>query len=430
MSLLILPNELLFHIAGFLRTQGQVYALARSCRCLYYLLRKYLLQHNVRYSKGSALIWAAERDRRNLVRRLLRLGAAVNTRGEPLRAGTPLHSAAAAGHLGMIKLLIKKGGDPEVCGTKRYKPLLVALLARHEEIAIFLFGKMSGPNCEIAGDAGYTPLHAACLRKLPKSARMFLESGADVNVRTTRGSTPLHLALKYEASDKSDDNIPSCTLELVVLLLDHGSSRDTKADYLGLQHPDPQVRELFQGHKSSSRRNSSSISIGRRWWAEGSSNCALSPTPISMNHAGNQWSAEASGKEESLTTIAGNLLDDDVFPALDPSWSSQVQQPSISLWDVSKVEEIKGNMLVNESTEAVEASSSILPVDPFPKLIGRKSPHPFESVAQLSWRGLRNAKTQGMIEETCTTSQGKIQGSRSHVGQARRKKGWRPLQMN
>ena len=104
MSLLILPNELLFHIAGCLKRQRQVYAMARSCRQLYYLLRKCLLQHNVRHSEGSALIWAAKEDRRNLVRRLLRLGAAVNTRGRPLKPGTPLHYAAEAGHLGMVEL--------------------------------------------------------------------------------------------------------------------------------------------------------------------------------------------------------------------------------------------------------------------------------------------------------------------------------------
>ena len=155
---------------------------------------------------------------------------------------------------------------------------------------------------------------------------------------------------------KSDDNIQSCTLELVVPLLDYGSGRNTKAYHLGLQHPDLQVREIFQEHGSSSPQRSSSISIGRRWWGPASSNCDLSPMPISRNHAGNQRSYKVNGKEELLTTIAGNLLNDDAFPAFDPSWSLQVQQPSISVWDSPKVEEIKGNMLVNESTEAAEAS--------------------------------------------------------------------------
>src|ERR1700759_2484798 len=122
MSLLILPNELLFHIAGLSTHQGQVYAMARSCRRLYQLLRKYLLQYNIRYSNGSALIWAAKMDRRNLVRRLLRLGAKVDTYGKSLHRWTPLHAAAAMGHLGMVELLLKNGGNLEVCGAKGSQP--------------------------------------------------------------------------------------------------------------------------------------------------------------------------------------------------------------------------------------------------------------------------------------------------------------------
>ena len=78
----------------------------------------------------------------------------------------------------MVELLLKKGDHPEGCGIKGYKPLLLALWKRHEEIAIFLFSKMSDPNIQIAGDDGYTPLHIACLRQLPKSARVFLADAA------------------------------------------------------------------------------------------------------------------------------------------------------------------------------------------------------------------------------------------------------------
>lgn len=63
---------------------------------------------------------------------------------------------------------------------------------------------------------------------------MFLESGVDVCTRISKGSILLHLALKPEALDKSNDTIRSCTLELVMLLLEFGSDRDTKAYSLGL----------------------------------------------------------------------------------------------------------------------------------------------------------------------------------------------------
>ena len=46
--------------------------------------------------------------------------------------------------------------------------------------------------------------------------------------------------------------------------------------------------------------------------------------PISRIYAGNQRSDKASGKEGLLTTIAGNHLNDDAFPAFGPSWPLQV----------------------------------------------------------------------------------------------------------
>nr|OQO28666.1 hypothetical protein B0A51_04777 [Rachicladosporium sp. CCFEE 5018] len=269
--------------------------------------------------------------------RLLRLGAEVDTRGKPRRNGTALHHAAAAGHFGMVELLLKNGGYAEVCGANGYKPLLLALLVRHEEIAIFLFGKMGDPDSQIAGEAGYTSLHAACLRQLPKSAPVFLESGANVNVRTSKGNTPLHLALKREASDESNNTIRTCTLELVMLLLEFGSDRDTKAHSLGLQHPDPRVRGIFQEHRSSSPQRASFISIGRRWSVQDSSNadCFFSPVSATFSPSWNRQSADASGKDNLPTIVAENLFDDEVFPVLGSSRLWQEQEPSTSAWSYS-----------------------------------------------------------------------------------------------
>jgi hypothetical protein len=141
-------------------------------------------------------------------------------------------------------------------------------------------------------------------------------------------------------------------------------NRDTKAYILGLQHPDPQVQDIFQEHNSLSPQEACFISIGRRWSVEGSSNadCVFSPMPASLSRPWNEQSADTSGEEDFLTTVAENMLDDKVFPVLDPSRPLQEQQPSASAWDPSKVKKFRETMSVIESNEA-EISSTSLPVE-------------------------------------------------------------------
>jgi hypothetical protein len=111
------------------------------------------------------------------------------------------------------------------------------------------------------------------------------------------------------------------------------------------------VRDIFQGHKSLSPRKACFISIGRRWLVEVSSN-AFSLILASLGRPWVEQPAETRGEEDFLTTVAKNMLDDEVFPVLDPSRSLQEQQPSASAWDPSKVKKIRENLLVIESTKA------------------------------------------------------------------------------
>jgi hypothetical protein len=69
--------------------------------------------------------------------------------------------------------------------------------------------------------------------------------------------------------------------------------------------------------------------------------------------------------------------------------------------------EVRETMAVVGSTEAETTVISLL-VQPFPKLIGRKSPHLLEDPARLSWKGLRSSKTQLVIEEACTDSKSNV----------------------
>ena len=108
------------------------------------------------------------------------------------------------------------------------------------------------------------------------------------------------------------------------------------------------------------------------------------------------------------------------------------QQVPSNAWDYFEVKKIRDSRLVINSTEA-EISTTRLPVESFPKLIGRKSPHPLESAALLSQKDLRNSKTQLVTDEALTSSKGKIQESRSQAGTSlklRKKQRWHRLQLN
>lgn len=68
---------------------------------------------------------------------------------------------------------------------------------------------------------GFTPLYQASGSRYPRSvdaARLLLEHGVDVNVRTNHGSTAL-----YDASAIG-------TLEMVRMLLEHGANVDAEND--------------------------------------------------------------------------------------------------------------------------------------------------------------------------------------------------------
>jgi len=81
----------------------------------------------------------------------------VNARGE--LGDTPLHDAAAYGHVDVARLLVERGADVN---------------ARSND--------------------GWTPLHVAAYKGYLDVARLLVESGADVDARDGVGRTPLDLA--------------------------------------------------------------------------------------------------------------------------------------------------------------------------------------------------------------------------------------------
>jgi len=178
----------------------------------------------------------------------------------------------------------------EACRAKGIKPLLLALWKGHEEIAIFLFNKMSNPDCR--RHRVYTFTHS-----LPSSVAQICQYVPRVwricKYQAIEWQHTSALALKMNSSDQPSQNTRECTLQLIILLLEFCANRTTNACHLGPQHTNPQVRDMFQDHLSFSPRRLSFVSVGRRCVVEASSrdNCSFSPLPAglccsSIRHAG------------------------------------------------------------------------------------------------------------------------------------------------
>ena len=163
--------------------------------------------------------------------------------------GTAIHCACKAGHLDIVKFLIKKGGDPACRNIVGATPLHFACWEGHLDIVRFLVEKGCDPACTACGltplhlacrkehldiikvlvkleekfysacvnaaykrrltamhyacQQGYldnvklTPLHYACLRGQLDVVKSLVELGIDPNSMDYKGYIPLHIACKY-----------------------------------------------------------------------------------------------------------------------------------------------------------------------------------------------------------------------------------------
>lgn len=92
---------------------------------------------------------------------LIKAGASVNSPSRNQLKATPIQSAAAAGHIEIVLLLLKNRADPNV---------------REQN--------------------GYTPLHAAAQNGDVAMIRSLLFNGADLTIRSREGKLPIDMAVE------------------------------------------------------------------------------------------------------------------------------------------------------------------------------------------------------------------------------------------
>ncbi|XP_076231930.1 protein fem-1 homolog CG6966 [Calliopsis andreniformis] len=129
--------------------------------------------------------------------------------GDTIEDARPLWCAAAAGHLSLVRLLIKRGAQVNSTTKTHSTPLRAACFDGYFDIVRFLVNH--GADIEMANRHGHTNLMIACYKGHIKIAKFLLGLQADVNRKSARGNTALH------------DCAESGSLEIVKVLIDHGA---------------------------------------------------------------------------------------------------------------------------------------------------------------------------------------------------------------
>ena len=128
----------------------------------------------------------------NIIRLLAREPQLVNAYSED--GFQPLGLACYFGHFEAAEYLVKAGAlinSPSRNGLKA-APIQSAAAAGHVKIVKMLLEHRADPNVREQG--GYTPLHAAAHNGDETMIRALLYGGADLDVKSNDGKTPLDLA--------------------------------------------------------------------------------------------------------------------------------------------------------------------------------------------------------------------------------------------
>jgi len=149
---------------------------------------------NLKSSHGfTPLFIAAENKHKPVVEYLLSKGARVNEKNGPHEL-TAIYKACADGLLDIVTVLVNAGADLNLKSTEGFSPLFAAVQNKHKPVVEYLLSKGARVD-EKNGPKGVSALYRACFDGSLDIAKVLVDAGADVNLKSTEGFTPLYIAV-------------------------------------------------------------------------------------------------------------------------------------------------------------------------------------------------------------------------------------------
>ncbi len=154
------------------------------------LFMKHSFPHDARFDQGETKLHLAVRlnNADYLTTCLVHTG--VDTAAD--NGMTPLMLASALGRAHMADILLEQGANPDKKNTLQQNALHMAIIEKHEAIAMQLIAASRAINS--ADREGDTALMCAAIGNLPKVLKALLKRGAKWDVRSEKGLTALHYA--------------------------------------------------------------------------------------------------------------------------------------------------------------------------------------------------------------------------------------------
>jgi ankyrin repeat protein len=134
-------------------------------------------------NNDTPLHFAAKTGQAKVIKYLISKGADVNALGDFNHP--PLYVAAGKGHLDACKILLEKGTSKENINSSFFW----AAMAGEDEVCSYFISK--GVDVNFQNIIGLTALHVAAQDNRIDVVKLLVKKGADVNVKSNDGETPL-----------------------------------------------------------------------------------------------------------------------------------------------------------------------------------------------------------------------------------------------